>query len=869
MVGSLAGPGIAAGEACPGVKVGHEWTSIEAPDLPAGPATITDHALAPRKPDRIWVTNGVSVALTNDGGCSWKDVFSLRELPDLDMPVSQLTGTIRSLSVPEAGSAQDHIYMMVSETVGPATRPHVIASYDAGRTWALRDEGLPPVSGSLIEMNVAPSDPRTIYLLMQGTPVTTPEVWVSQNGGDSWQKQGEIPGANGFRIDPLNESELWLRGAVLQHSVDGGQTFTEVRYVSPPVDVIDVFHAPGAPSQIFAYEVEGQSYSRTTDGGKTWTRIPAPPNRPLSVAHGNSGSDLIMSVHKGVYRFQEPYHWIEITPGLIQGVELPDDYEDILDLQVPRVEGPEPVGRTSTTLERYTAFKLALPPLTPSPPPVKTEALLVGPKDVVKIEAGATKDVGYKLRLPPQPTPLDVFFLVDTTQSMEASINGLLEGLQKISRDLSDADVDVRFGAGEFKDYPIAGFGDPLAGDFPYRRNRDMGPADESLVAALEMMQASGGGSHQPESQLTGLYQAATGEGEPGCTDPAPDGPSSGPGAARGCVSPGQQASFRGDALRVIMNITDAGFEDSAAHPSPPFTLVAETLDRMGILQIGLAVFGRNGNKPAIASLSRMATETGAIAPDGGVDCDGDRTIDVQSGAPLVCEITDETRNGVANLAPAILASLRAITDVAEVGLVARSGESLIAEISPSLREVDVKDPQTLDFTVTYECPEDVKTRSSVDLVGTVRDASVAGTTTKVVCKPEKEPDEDPLAPVIALIEPPLAAMVAVPPAPPPPAPVTQYQPQPNANAQAAAAQQEQEEAEVAMVHQTTEDELEESYAMTAYERRPRGMEAGAAALYLAAVGMAGAAAALRLRTRHRFARQTADGARRQGRYRR
>lgn len=859
MVGSFAAPGIAAGDGCSGVDVGQEWTTIEGPEFEAGPRSITDHALAPRKPDRIWVTNGISVVLTDDGGCSWEDVFSLSELPELDMPVSQLTGKILSLSVPEAANAQDQIYMMVSETIGPASRPHVIASYDAGRTWELRDQGLPPASGALIEMNVAPSNAKTIYVLMQGTPVTTPEVWVTQNAGESWQKQGEIPGANGFSIDPLNASELWLRGASLQYSSDGGRSYAKIEYVGPPVGPIDVFHASGAPSRVLAYQIEGGMFSRTMDGGKTWSSIPTPPNRPLSVAHGNTQDDIIMSVHEGIYRFREPYYWVEVTPGVAQTLKLPEDYEDIVDFQMPRVDAPAPVGRTSTTLERYTGFAIALPPLAPAAAPVKTDALLAGPKRPVRIEAGASKDVDYRLELPPQPTPLDVLFLVDTTESMESSINGLLAGLQRISRDLSDADVDVRFGAGEYKDYPIAGFGDPLAGDFPYRRNRDMGPADASLVAALEMMEASGGGRHAPESQLTALYQAATGEGEPGCTDPAPDGPSSGPGAARGCVPPGQGLSFRGDALRVIVNITDAGFENSAAHPSPPFDTVSAELARLGIMQVGLAVYGPNGNKPALASLGEMASETGALVPEGGVDCDGDGTKELPAGAPLVCEILDETQHGVANLAPAILASLRALTDIADVGLVARSGGSLIEEISPSFSGVDVKDAQTLDFTVTYACPEDIRTRASVDLVGTVRDASVAGTTTKVVCKPVAEDEADePIAAIVAAIEPPLAALVAVPPAPPPPAPVTQYQAQPNANVQAAAAQQEQEETQVATVHQLTEEDLEESYAMTAYERRPRGVDAEAFALYLAAVGMAGVAAAVRLRTRHRVATQRA-----------
>lgn len=862
LVGSLSVPE-ASGAPCDGVRAGLSWTTIEGPSFSSGAPTISDHAIAPRRPNRIYVTNGSTVVLTEDGGCSWNEVFSLRDLPDLDMPVSKLTGArIESLSVPEEASAQSEMVMVVTETIGPATRPHVISTSDAGRTWDLRDNGLPLVSGNVYQLNIAPSDARTMYLLMQGSPATGTVLWVTQDGGASWQERGEIPGAIGLRVDPIQPRSLWFYGGALLFSGDGGSTFSEIKYAAPPVAMVDVFHAPGAPSRVLAYQVEGGFFTRTTDGGKTWTPINTPPNTPLSIAHGNEQEEIIMSVHQGVYRFQAPSHWVEVTPGLQQGVRLPQDYEDVADLQVPRVDAPAPVGRTSDTLERYTGFQIALPPLTPSAPPVKADASLIGPDHKIKIEAGASKKVDYRLKLPPQPTPLDVFFLVDTTQSMESSINGLLAGLRSIAESLSNADVDARFGAGEYKDYPFGGWGDPLSGDFPYRRNRDMGPADESLVDSLEMMQASGGGTHQPESQLTALYQAATGTGEPGCAGDVPGGPQDGPGANRLCVPPGQQATFRGEALRVIMNITDAGFEDSPAHPSPPFEVVAKTLSDAGILQVGLAVFGPNGNDPALDWLGRMATATGTIVPPGGVDCDGDGVKELGADAPLVCEIDEETRAGVAKLAPAILATLRAITDIADVSLVARSGDALVKDISPTFEGVDVKDPQTLDFTVTFECPEQ-RLRSSVELVGTVRDASVAGTTTRVVCAPSKEEEaEEVLPPIVELIQPPFAALAIAPPAPPPPAPVTQYQPQPNANVQAAMAQQEQEEAELAFAGQVKEEEAEEAYLMTSYERRPRGVGAEAIGLYLVATAMAGLAAAVRLRTRHRIATQQQRGRR-------
>ncbi len=90
----------------------------------------------------------------------------------------------------------------------------------------------------------------------------------------------------------------------------------------------------------------------------------------------------------------------------------------------------------------------------------------------LKLKAGRSEEVDYRFSLPANPTPLDVFFLVDTSSSMDMSIDKLRDGMQRIVDALAAPKIDVQFGVGEIKDYPIPGFGDPTAGDFPYRLNR-------------------------------------------------------------------------------------------------------------------------------------------------------------------------------------------------------------------------------------------------------------------------------------------------------------------------------------------------------------------------------------------------------------
>jgi len=252
-----------------------------------------------------------------------------------------------------------------------------------------------------------------------------------------------------------------------------------------------------------------------------------------------------------------------------------------------------------------------------------------------------------------------------------------------------------------------------------------------------------------------------------------------------------------------------------------------------------------------------MAEATNTVVPSSGVDCDDDGTAELAEGDPLVCDILDEEEEGVANLAPAILASLRAVTDEAPVELVARKGKAFIESVSPeTYPSVDVKDPNTLAFTVTYACPKLNLTKGSVELIAAVRGASVAGASTSLVCKPapvtpEAKDNEPPV--VLPPAPDPAPAVVPVPPPPPAPAPVSQIQPQSNPHVQGAMAEQEQEELQLAVA--AAGEAPEEQYAFSSY-KRGRGPGAEALILYMSAVAMAAGAAAVRLRSRTHLARQ-------------
>lgn len=801
-----------AASGCEGVAASRFYDMIQAPAWGAGAGSITAYAVDPGTPDRLLATNGASVMETTDGGCSWEQTFAVGLLPSLDVPVSSLNATVELIAIPQRNS--DLVYLVVEEKAGPVSRPHVILSRDGGETWTASDDGLPPLSGTAAALETAPSDPSVAYLVVRDVAAGTDSLYATTDAGASWaeRSRGETSSA-GMAVDALDANEVWFYGPVgLSHSTDGGRTRALENRLAPPIPFFDTHHAPGRPARLMGYQGETQDFMRSDDGGATWFPEGTPPGSAISLTHAPATGQMMMSVHNAVFRFQEPSFWIDVTPVGVDEIDLQD-------LQTDATSDPSVFGNAGSYIARYTGldFEVKLPDVKvdPLPPIDTTGANLTPPKKLLEMPPGSTRKVPYRLTLPEHPTGLDVFFLVDVSDSMNPTIAGLREGMNEIVEELGRSKIDVQFGVGSYKDYPIPGFGDPVAGDYPYRLDRAIGPADASFTAALETLTSSGGGD-LPESQLTGVYQAATGAGDPGF------------------VEPGQGAGFRPNALPVIVHMTDAAFNNSPAHPSPPLDTVASELENKGIYHIGLAVWGKQGNLNAMRDLTALsdASESNAPTP---VDCNGDGTADIAAGAPLVCDIREEARAGVLSLAPAIVATVKAISREVPVELEATGGGKILGSVSPEIYpSIDTIRSAALGFDVTFNCPKlRRKTTERVTLEAKVLDIPVATAEVDVVCKAApaallvKPKEKKPPPPAVPPPPGPAPAAVLVPPAPPAPVPEPMPGTQPNAQAQGAMADQEQEQTQLAYVHAAAwkaelEQELAEELAFSDQSQRSR-----------------------------------------------
>ena len=175
---------------------------------------------------------------------------------------------------------------------------------DGGANWIAITDGKVPL-GSRGCVAVADSDPNVIYLGTGSDDVrsnvsTGRGLYKTTNGGQTWKfiglyNAGQI---GSVRIHPKNPDIVWVsamgdafkpnaeRGVF--KTIDGGQTWRKVLFVSDSVGAMDVELRPGNPNVVYAWMshlerkpwtiISGSrdgGFYKSTDGGEQFTRITA------------------------------------------------------------------------------------------------------------------------------------------------------------------------------------------------------------------------------------------------------------------------------------------------------------------------------------------------------------------------------------------------------------------------------------------------------------------------------------------------------------------------------------------------------------------------------------------------------------------
>jgi hypothetical protein len=743
------------------------WEQIQAPIFPEGGGTVTSFAVAPERSEIIYVSNGRLILRSADAGCTFKPVFQLSDHDNTNQ------ASIVDIVIPPASTTGARIYALVAG-LGGVIGPNLFASRDGGASWTESNNGLPE-AGTPQVLAVAPSDPDVAYLLLEVAGLTD-LIYVTRDGGASWALPTDtastvtgLLGRVGFTfesiaVDAFDPARVWATTpAGLQRSDDGAETWEAVADV-PADGLLDVYPL-GGRSRILAFS-SSTSVWVSDDGGTKW-RTEATPARVDSATQGGGRVPLVLITIPGtssnVYVSD-----FDLTLGWFPASSRTSPFAAVT---ADRVEPfPSYYALASGGLARSAKPSITDPPPPPPPlpaacentplprnvqPPVVTRAptTLTPERRHFVLSPGQSQRVMYRLDLPPTPSRLDGFFLVDTTGSMGGAICGLRHGLANIVYELTKKGIPVQLGVGDYKDYPIPPYGD--VDDFPYRLHRAIGPIEPALIDALGQLQASGGGDG-PESSLIGLYQAVTGVGQ----DIDPEG------SSLGDTDPGQGAGFSADSLKVIVNVTDVAFhkqDEEPAYPGYTWDETSQVLQDAGVHQVGIAV-GINGEE----DLARMAEDTGTFAPAGGTDCNGDGVPDIYADQPLVC-VVDPNAQSTIRIADPIVSILAAIEDRRTVSLSADRGADITTIKDPERPNIDVKDPHKFTFSVKYSCDSmHAGTTTPVTLNARVGREVVAEAVAIVDClAPADPPQQPPIAPAV----PPITG--------PPPARIPQNQPNP------------------------------------------------------------------------------------------
>ncbi|MCS6806799.1 MAG: choice-of-anchor D domain-containing protein, partial [Blastocatellia bacterium] len=318
----------------------------------------------------------------------------------------------------------------------------------------------------------------------------------------------------------------------------------------------------------------------------------------------------------------------------------------------------------------------------------------------IQVPEGECRTVPIRITIVPTVfRPLDIYLLVDSSNSFSNNLTQFLQSSDRFVDDLlALRSGNIRLGLGTFIDYPIQPFGELL--DYAYRREIDLTPVDTStrtrLINAFRNVRPRGGGD-LPESQLPALFQAATGAGQ---FEPC--------GRRRANIDPDQQANFMRDVdvEKIIVLITDATFHEAGdpgtcPYPGPSFADTMAALNQRGIKVVGIAVDG--GSTPpaqVTAALRRIAEATNTRAK-GPIDCDGNGTIDIPTGAPIVCP-----PSGNVALKDVILRAVRGFDLPVPLTLeVDRDCSPATFMIDPPVQFVNPLTGGTFVFNVTWCCP--------------------------------------------------------------------------------------------------------------------------------------------------------------------
>ena len=229
----------------------------------------TLYQMGPPPLNRIYAVSPTSLITTDDSSCTWK---------------ASASGAVDAFVDP---TNQNRVLAVVATSGDAGSVYSVVESADAGTTFPqLRYTAA--AGDHITGVEIARSDPQTVYLTLTSGATYVPKVAVTSNGGTSWtlhDLSGSLAaGTYSIRlvsVDPTNAQKLILRvgsgaGEALAISTDGG--VSAATPLTFPGGVFTAFARMPSGSLIAGGVVGTTNVGyRSTDGGATFPQLPAVP----------------------------------------------------------------------------------------------------------------------------------------------------------------------------------------------------------------------------------------------------------------------------------------------------------------------------------------------------------------------------------------------------------------------------------------------------------------------------------------------------------------------------------------------------------------------------------------------------------------
>ncbi|MFQ5537300.1 MAG: hypothetical protein ACE5GJ_07590 [Gemmatimonadota bacterium] len=203
---------------------------------------------------------------TTDGGATWERVLY----------VDENTGAIDIVMDPSdpntlfAAMYQRHRTVFGFSAGGPGSG--LYRTTDGGETWTELTRGLPEGDKGRIGIGIYRRNPHIVYALVESRAQGR-GLYRSEDRGESWEKvSGRNPRPMYFslvRVDPTDESRVYLGGVQFSISDDGGRTWMEGNAAEGiHVDHHALWIDPTDPQHLILGNDGGVASSR--DGGRSW-----------------------------------------------------------------------------------------------------------------------------------------------------------------------------------------------------------------------------------------------------------------------------------------------------------------------------------------------------------------------------------------------------------------------------------------------------------------------------------------------------------------------------------------------------------------------------------------------------------------------